>query len=290
MRQTWPDWELVVIDDGSEEPQALDAVLAPYGERVRLIRQANAGVSAARNAGLRAARGRYVAFLDSDDGWEPGFLATQVGILEGDPSLTLVYCDATLRGDPDVSGRRAMERSPSSGEADLLGLVSLRCTVLTSCVVARRESVVEAGLFDTRLAVSEDFDLWLRVLLRGARFSYHSQPLGWRRVRPGSLSADTVRMARAGVAILTSHLERMSGSPEVQAAAVVSIRKLRGAEALMLGKQALLGGNHPVAQCELAKAREALGGSKLALASWLVRKVPTFTTAAYRLVARYRGE
>ncbi|MFN2325723.1 MAG: glycosyltransferase family 2 protein [Gemmatimonadales bacterium] len=288
--QTFTDWELIVIDDGSEDPEALEAALAPYQHRLHLIRQANAGVSAARNAGIQAARGRYLAFLDSDDGWEPEFLATQVEMLEADPSLTLVYCDATLRGDPGIEGRRAMEFSPSTGAADLLGLVSMRCTVLTSCTVVNREAVLTAGLFDTGLVVSEDFDLWLRLLLRGGRFTYHSQPLGWRRVREGSLSRDTVRMLRAGIAILESHLGELSRFPEAQTAAAKTIRKLRGNEALVLGKQALLEGNHPVARLELAKAREILGGTKLATASWLARRVPRFMTATYRLIDRYRSE
>lgn len=289
IRQTLTDWELIVIDDGSDNPASLDGALAPFQDRLHLIRQANAGVSAARNAGLRAARSRFVAFLDSDDRWAPEFLATQVAMLEADPSLSLVYCDAWIYGDPRLEGRRSMEFAPSTGPADLIGLLGLRCRVLTSCTVARREAIVAAGLFDPTLVVSEDFDLWLRVLLQGGRIAYHRTPLVHYQVRPGSLSRDTHRMDQTVATILARYREALSEMPELAMAAAASIRKLEGAIALRRGKQALLEGNHPVAQMELARAREFLSGSKLALGAWLVRVVPRFMTATYRLVARHRG-
>lgn len=281
--QTLTDWELIVVDDGSEDPQALDAVLAPYGERIRLIRQLNAGVAAARNAGLRAARGRYVAFLDSDDGWEPDFLATQIGILEGDPSITLVYCDATMFGDPQAEGRRAMEFSPSRGEADLLGLVSLRCTVLTSAIAARRDALLAVGGFDERLVVSEDFDLWLRLLLRGYRITYHTRPLARRHLHPGSLSSDTVRMDRAGITILKKHAEAFGAVPGVQSLALASIRTLEGSIALSQAREALRDGDTDTARLELRQASRLLGGAKLRILCALLSVAPVQISKLLRM-------
>lgn len=290
IRQTMTDWELIVIDDGSEYPEALDTTLAPYANRLQLIRQANGGVSAARNAGILRARSRYIAFLDSDDAWKPEFLAMQASQLDTDPSLTLVYCDAWIHGDPRFEGRRSMELAPSSGPANLLGLVSFKCSVLTSCTVVHREAVLAAGLFNPDLKVSEEFDLWLRLLLQGGRISYHREPLVHYRMRPGSLSRDSARMLRTAAAILRGYRETFAGMPEVANAAETSIRKLEGAIALHRGKQALLDGNHLVAQLELARARELLGGIKLMLASSLVRVLPQMVAKAYRLLARSRGE
>lgn len=283
LEQTLTAWELIVIDDGSERADALDAALAPHRHRLDLIRQPNAGVSAARNAGILAARGRYLAFLDSDDGWEPTFLATQVGILEADPTVTLAYCDATLRGDPAVHGRRVMEFSPSQGPADLHGLVTQRCTVITSCAVTRRDAVLAAGLFDTTLTVSEDFDLWLRLLLAGGRFSYHTEPLGWRTARPGSLSRDDVRMNRAGMAILRAHMEALSRTPAVEEAARATIRTLDGMSALILGKAALLRHELPLASNELDKAYRLLGGLKLGVVRSLMSVAPGLVARMFRL-------
>jgi len=83
--QTYRDFEIIVVNDGSPDTAALEAVLRPFADRLVYLPQENRGVSAARNTGIRAARGRYVAFLDSDDLWEPEFLAAQMGMLERDP-------------------------------------------------------------------------------------------------------------------------------------------------------------------------------------------------------------
>lgn len=272
--QTLTDWELIIIDDGSEDPPALDAVLAPYGERIRLIRQANAGVAAARNTGLLAASGHYVAFLDSDDGWEPGYLAAQVSILEAAPALTLSYCDATLRGDAGRGAGTAMELSPSTGEPDLLALVSLRCTVLTSSTVVRREPVLAAGGFDARLTVSEDFELWLRLLLAGHRFTFHTQPLAWRTLRPGSLSSVTGRINRAAIEILQKHRPALEQHPGVWQAAEATIRHLRRAGETALARRALRRGEYEAARHHLLEARRSGGGIKLRLASWVAAHWP----------------
>ena len=87
--QTFSDYEILVVDDGSKDD--VNAAVAPYGERVRLIRQNNAGASAARNNGARHARGRYLAFLDADDYWLPGKLSRVAEEFEKHPDTGMVY-------------------------------------------------------------------------------------------------------------------------------------------------------------------------------------------------------
>jgi glycosyltransferase involved in cell wall biosynthesis len=173
--QTFTSYEIIVVNDGSPDTEALEQALAPYltthQGRIRYMRQPNGGPSAARNRGIREARGKYIAFLDSDDAWLPRHLAQQVELLESDPSLSLVYSDSLyLQGDAPVG--TAFEKVPQDLHVTFETLVAERCTIGTSSVVASRQALLDAGGFEDQRRRSEDFDLWLRMAHRGAGMRY----------------------------------------------------------------------------------------------------------------------
>src|SRR3989442_2756657 len=93
--QTFTDYEVIVINDGSPDTEAFERAIAPYRERLNYIEQENRGASAARNAGLRAARGEFVAFLDADDSWLPNYLEEQIKFLRAH-NVDLVCADAAI--------------------------------------------------------------------------------------------------------------------------------------------------------------------------------------------------
>jgi glycosyltransferase involved in cell wall biosynthesis len=182
--QTFTDYEIVVINDGSPDTNELERVLEPYWERIIYVKQENRGVSGARNSGMRITNTPFIAQLDPDDVWKPNYLEVQMGIMESDPTIDVLYPNAVIFGDTPDAGKELMSLLPSSGEVTFERLLSLECNVIT-CVTARRESFLRAGLFDESLRSSEDFDLWLRIAKQGGRIAYHRHVLaGYRRRRP----------------------------------------------------------------------------------------------------------
>jgi glycosyltransferase involved in cell wall biosynthesis len=182
--QTRAAAEIIVVDDGSTDDTAARMTALP----VTLIRQANQGVAAARNAGIAAATGDVIAFLDADDVWHPEKLERQLPILERDPSVVL--CGT---GCFDWPGPMLM----LGGTCDVVKVdpdrVAVRNCFVTSTLIVRKPALDAAGPFDTRLQGPEDYDLWLRVLRHGGA-AILPEPLTGYRDAAGSLSKDATRM------------------------------------------------------------------------------------------------
>ncbi|HJR34947.1 MAG TPA: glycosyltransferase family A protein [Gemmatimonadales bacterium] len=212
-RQTVPGIELIVVDDGSDDGAELERVVAGAGPGIRLLRQPNRGVSAARNLGLRQSEGDFLVFLDSDDLLLPNYVARQLEFLTAHPDTAVAYCDAELFGEGAPPGVRFMDQCPSAGEVTFSSLVEQRCTVLTT-VMARRAALEAVGGYDEALRSSEDFDLWLRMTKGGFRIGYQRELLARHRIRPGSLASDRVWMYDHALAVLAKAREQLSLTPE----------------------------------------------------------------------------
>jgi glycosyltransferase involved in cell wall biosynthesis len=161
LAQTEKDFELIVVDDGSTDQTK--EMLAAYGERILYLFQTNAGASAARNLGIRQAQGRFITFLDSDDLWLPKKLSRQIEWMAAHPDLMLCYTE-------EIWIRRGARVNQKKIHAKVGGwiypLCLPRCIISPSSVLMRRELFDAAGLFDERLPICEDYDLWLRVASR----------------------------------------------------------------------------------------------------------------------------
>jgi glycosyltransferase involved in cell wall biosynthesis len=185
LAQTFRDVELIVVNDGSTDGTA--GVLARYASQIRIVTKPNGGLSSARNAGIHAATGEYVAFLDADDWWLPHKLERQVAWM--DAHRETVFCSGTVRVVNARAEATGEWRCAACTGSTLEAIFSRNGYVAGSgsAVLARRDALVAAGGFDERLRSLEDVDMWMRLAARG-RYHCLEEPLAVVEKRPDSMS------------------------------------------------------------------------------------------------------
>jgi glycosyltransferase involved in cell wall biosynthesis len=271
--QTFTDFEVIVVDDGSSDGEELERNLEPYLERVRYVRQENRGAGAARNHGVREAQGEFIAFLDSDDLWLPEYLGEQVRFLRED-SYDLAYVDALLFGDSPIAGKTYMQTAPSIGPVTFISLVRNDCNIITSGVVARRSALIKVGLFNESLRNGQDFELWTRLARNGGRLGYQRKVLLRYRCREGSLSGDMMNRLKREMRVYTYIADNYDLTDAERAELTRAMKLQRGAVDLATGKLNLLDGQFDKARSSFEKAHGVLGGWKLRAAVLMLRVAP----------------
>jgi len=185
LAQTFADWELVIIDDGSTDstPDVIRPFLAD--PRIRYTRADRLGQSRAKNLGIRLSRGEFIAFLDADDAWEPAKLERQLPLFENRPELGVVYSRRSLM---DETGKKMPHTDPAHPpRGRILDRMVVQNHVCFSSAVVRRIVLSHVGAFDPGLDLAVDFDLWLRVA-RHYQFDYVDEELVRYRTGHGNLS------------------------------------------------------------------------------------------------------
>jgi glycosyltransferase involved in cell wall biosynthesis len=271
--QTFEAREVIVVNDGSPDTPALEAALAPWRNRIVYHTQPNGGASAARNAGIRLARGEYIGFLDGDDRWEPTALADHVAALDADPSLGLRFANGTFFGQSHLAGREMMSVCPVEGDIALIPLLRGVCSVFIGGV-ARKVAIEEAGLFDPSVRTSEDFDLWVRLLGKGWRIGYTRQRLFASRIRSGSLSSDRTRMERSALQVFEKIGKTAPLTPEERAVLEEETRRRHAVLALETGRLELKAAHYAAARQQFEAAYRELKGRKLSLVIGGLRVCP----------------
>lgn len=167
LSQTYPNHEVIVVDDGSTD-ETRDR-LTPYEGRIRYLYQENQGLSAARNTGIRASRGDLIAFLDSDDVWHPEKLTMQARYLEAHPELALLATEhREIEGNnvSPIDWLNIDESRPIAARTITFDELVIGARFGPCGVVARRWCFNEIGLFDEGLRSAEDLDMWIRIAHR----------------------------------------------------------------------------------------------------------------------------
>jgi glycosyltransferase involved in cell wall biosynthesis len=211
LEQTAPAHEVIVCDDGSTDELA--AALEPYLDRVVLLRRRNGGPAAARNTAIEAASGEFVAMLDADDVYEPTRLEALGGLAVERPDLDILATDLVLEEDGAARGRFYDTVEFPAGDQ--------RLAILEACFVAcpalRRSKVLDARGFDESLAVAEDWDLFIRLILAGARAGLVPAPLMRYRRDHSLATADRARSLWARVTVLEKTRRDQGLTPDERA-------------------------------------------------------------------------
>ncbi len=199
LRQSLTPWEVIVVDDGSTDDTRQVIQDAPGS--ICYFEQAHQGVAAARNLGLEKATGDLIAWLDSDDLWEPDFLAAVVPILARDETLAGVYTGITMVDADGVRLRSSTRTEPPEALYEAL----IRGNFLaTPSVVVRKACYDTVGHFDTQLPISEDYDMWLRLTAE-SRLVGIPRPLAQIRVHRTNMMSDTDALCQARLILLGKH-------------------------------------------------------------------------------------
>jgi glycosyltransferase involved in cell wall biosynthesis len=202
LAQTFHDFEIIVVNDGSPDTVALDAALQPYAGRIRYLHKPNGGPSSARNAGVAAARSNLIAFLDGDDMWDPEYLASQMALLASHPSAAAATTDGVYFGETTLAGQRFSHVMPVESDRITIEAVLEGRSNISYSSLLYRQAFEQAGRFDESIRRSEDWDLFVRMLLAGQTILVNPQPLLRYRRRDASLSADSIVMRRAALDVL----------------------------------------------------------------------------------------
>jgi glycosyltransferase involved in cell wall biosynthesis len=285
--QRFTGYEVIVVNDGSPETEQIESALRPYQQRIIYLKRTNGGPSAARNVGILQSRGTYVAFLDCDDAWYPGYLAEQLAVLRADSKLDLIYCDALLIGTSPSAGKTVMEINPSRGPVTLESLLKLDCSVITSCTVVRRQCLLEVGLFDEDRRCCEDYDMWVRIANRGARMAYQNKVLALRRIHPEAITANPSYVIDSQVAVFRKLGRDLPLSSAHQAIVQNQIARCMAEIHLHRGKEELMAGKYTEAATAVRFANDYFQSRKLRSIEWIIRIMPRTVRLFYRTRNRW---
>jgi len=211
LKQTVAPLEVIVVDDGSSDrPQD---VVREFGDTVRYIRQENAGPAAARNHGVREARGEFIAFLDADDEWYPHHLEDAARILTAHEELQWFCSPFEERLGHRTTHRRRYNGSFLKGHAyidDYFKAQAEYWFAWTGAMIIRKQAILEVGGFDESLYGPEDIDLWFRVALKNPRIAYSRKISSIYYRQPGSITWDRSRSEIEPLSKRIEKLERLA--------------------------------------------------------------------------------
>jgi glycosyltransferase involved in cell wall biosynthesis len=213
--QTFNDYELLVVDDGSTDDTA--DVLARHADRIRVVRQENQGRSGARNTAVREARGRYVSLLDSDDRWLPEKLEREVPVLDADEGVAMVHGYVEVIGENDellvdeTSRHHELFAAAHRNGVTYVGY-AFDCRCFSSALTARVDAIEQVGMYDPALLL-DDYDLYLRLALEWKIVFLQGAPVARYRLHPEQMT--TYELTTGQIQTAEKHLALIDRRPDI---------------------------------------------------------------------------
>jgi GT2 family glycosyltransferase len=269
LAQTYPAVRVYAVDDGSTE--STRQVLESFGGRCEFASQPHAGAATARNRAIRMSGSPYLAFLDADDAWLPQKLEHQIAVMEKDPTLGLICSFCEVRDE--LNGTRSKFAARGiAGSGNFFEPLVRNCFVFTPTVVVRRACLEEVGIFNESLAVSEDFNLWLRIAASW-RIAFLPEVLAITYKHPASLSAtiSSEERLRNGVAALL-HVE--SSCPDLSPSETRALQKALAERIYFYGSHLLQSGAKQEARRHFLAALKTYPRSWKAAAKFILSYFP----------------
>jgi glycosyltransferase involved in cell wall biosynthesis len=261
--QTYSNYEVIVVNDGSPDTPALEKVLANYSGRIRYLHQQNHGSGSARNLGMRNACGEFLAFVDSDDLWMPNFLAEQLRYLLENPAVDMVCADCVFFGKGDLDGKSWQSLDPIEPPVTLEKLLPTHGGAFLSFALLRTEIALAVGFFEEELRVCEDYNYWLRLLYCGGELAYSAKILGKRRIHPESLTYDASVVLPHAIVALEKFVAMLDPSGRQAAMVRREISRARSQLKLKEGRRNLDLRDYQGARESFAAANAAVSSIKL---------------------------
>lgn len=294
-RQTLTDWECIVIDDGA--PDDVAAAVAPFlrDPRIRFLQTDNGGVSTARNRAVENCTAPLIALLDGDDLFRPRYLETMVAMLEADPAVRLATCNARIFGAVSRE-RTCVESKQGTGDGTRGSLSDVldRSFNVYIGTTFRRADFEAVGGFDRTMAQSEDFDLWVRLMMLGGEAHYVDEVLGDYRVRPGSASSNAGRMLLGNIKVYDKALAALGRDAPERALVEHLLAESRAALSFEHAMDRIIDGDTRAGLAELrdiVSAGGIVGGPvwRAAFALWQVAPALARPMLRWRRRAHSRG-
>lgn len=279
LAQTIAPVDVVVCDDGSTDD--LDAALAPFGNRIRVLKQANAGEGSAKNAAAREARGEFVAILDADDSYLPERLEALAELATERPDLDVITTDARLEARGSFVRRcyTADWTFPTVGQREEI----LRRNFVFGHAAVRRERLLEVGGFDETIRWTADWELWIRMILSGSSIGCVAEPLAVYNLHEASLTAQRASLARGRI----ETLDKTARNPELSAEEHTIVARARQAAARELAllelRESMRAGGRAARRRALGVALERDYGARTRLKAAAIFVAPRL---ASRIVTR----
>ncbi len=236
LEQSVPALDIAVCDDGSTDD--IEGALAPYLDRIIVVRQDNRGETAAKNAAARATSGEFIAFLDADDLYRRDRLAAFGELAAARPDLDVMTTNADLEVDGEITGRYYPDIATFPAERQVEGIVASDSAILSAAAV-RRSAFEAAGGLPESLRNQGDWEFWMRLAIAGSRFGLVDEPLYVYRVHSTGISADLLRVRRGSVRALERVLAETDPGPAEREALREALSQRRRAAALTEAEAAL---------------------------------------------------